>query len=123
MKVCTLAYALLLSVLLCACREEQARIPEGTYVSVSGAETIEVGKSDIRFRIMIDERGIGSIVDRTYQYEVLPNGRLQPYPMASTEVLTGVGRFDWHWDGEQITQLDARKGGANAKIYRRPVSP
>lgn len=122
MKKFTLACAITLGVFLCACRDDQVRIPEGTYVSVSGAETIEVGKSDIRFRIVLDEQGTGGIVDRTYQYEVQPNGRLQPYPMTSTEVMTGIGRFDWHWDGEQITQVDARKGSAHANVFRRSVS-
>jgi hypothetical protein len=82
---------LLLALLLCGCREQQFRIPEGTYTPTSGSETIEVSKSEIRFKIMLDGGGSSAVVDRTYQYEVLPNGRLQPYPMASAKIMTGVG--------------------------------
>jgi len=123
MKTFTITCALSLGMILCGCREEQVRIPEGTYISESRAETIQVVNSTIRFRIMLEEQRPSRIVDRTYQYEVLPNGRLQPHPMTSEEVMTGIGRFDWHWDGEQITQVDVRKGGALAKVYRRSVSP
>jgi hypothetical protein len=122
MKVFTLLCALTLIVFLVACRDEPLRIPEGTYVSESGAETIEVSKIHIRFRIMPDQQESTGLVDRTYQYEVLPDGILQPYPMASAEMLTGIGKFECRWNGEQITQMDRRNRGSREKLYRRVMS-
>jgi hypothetical protein len=77
-----------------------------------------VSESEIRFKIMFGSDG-GIPVDRTYKYEVWPNGRVQPFPMASEEAVSGIGKFDWQWDGSQITQTDPRNGSLPPKVFRR----
>jgi hypothetical protein len=107
--------SLLLAPLLCACGPPKVDIPQGTYGSASGEETIEVSESQMRFRIALN----GQRIDRTLTYQVWPDNRIQVYPMASQELVTGIGTFEWHWDGEQITQTTLRDEGVPPKLFRK----
>jgi hypothetical protein len=44
----------------------------------------------MRLRITLD----GRYIDRALKYEVLPDNEIQVYPMASNEVMTGIGKFE-----------------------------
>ena len=82
-------------------------IPIGTYFADRYPdEEILVLQSEIRFRIGVNK----DFLDRQYKYTVLTNGRIQPFPMTSSEVLLGVGSYDWYWDGKAIIRQNPKTG-------------
>jgi len=104
------------------CVAGEHSIPDGTYVEPSGKETITVHGSEIRFNIVISDDGPDKVLDRTYGYAVLPDGRIQPKPVRSADAAFGVGRFDWYWDGKNITQK-ARGPAKNQRVKLFTLKP
>lgn len=91
-------------------------ISVGTYFTDDlPGEEIVVLQSEIRFFIRVNK----DFVDRKYKYTVLPDGRIQPYPMTSSDAIFGVGMYDWYWDGNTIIQKNP-KTGKTVKFQHRP---
>lgn len=101
-----------------ACRIEADRHPisEGVYRSGGRDESLTVGSSEIRFQIRRGDPQETERLDQTYQYTVRPDGEVIAFPQRSVEMLTGVARFDWYWDGKSIQQKDI-KNRLPDKIY------
>jgi hypothetical protein len=105
----------LLFAALAGCTTAYQPIPAGTYASdLTLSDEILVSPRDIRFRVKVDER----VVDRSYSYTVLPDGRIHPSPLVSSDIQLGVAKFDWFWDGQAIIQKEPRTGQA-AKFRRQ----
>ena len=105
-----------LLVTLSACGNSEPVIPNGTYMTSDMKETITVDGANIRFRVLAGEDRT-KMIDRSCEYSVWPDGRLQPHPLASQEVLTGIGKFDWRWDGQAIVQSDPRTPARSTKVF------
>ena len=92
-----------------ACAKDFHPIPDGTYVASKSEQRITVTGSTIHFYVRLNESSAGpGMLERTYQYTVLRDGRVQPYPVRSADAVFGIGKFDWYWDGEKILQRDPR---------------
>ena len=98
------------------CGNEYHPIIVGTYSSPSGDEEIVVSESKIRFKIRLNDSNGNRALDKTYDYTVESDGRLETVGVTSVDAAFGVGRFDWYWDGEKITQKDTRSN-APAKVF------
>jgi hypothetical protein len=85
-------------------------IPPGRYVGQPGGDVIEVSETELRFLLSGTPHEPKRRTDRVYQYTVLSDRRIQPYPMASEDALYGVGAWDWRWNGAAIEQRDLRSG-------------
>jgi hypothetical protein len=85
-----------------ACASESHPIPNGTY-SYS-QERIVVDGGRIQFHLISKDAGQAS--DKEYQYTVLPDGRIQPYPLTSSDAVLGTGRYDWSWNGKAIVRTN-----------------
>lgn len=102
------------------CVSDYHPIADGTYSMSSGEERIVVRQSEMHFVIRIDRDGQKKILDRTYGYTVLPDGRIQPHPVRSADAVFGVGSFDWYWDGTRIIQKDPKSNEPINSFARRP---
>lgn len=112
----TLVALIPLLITLAACGNSGPAIPDGAYMTADMEEAITVEGPDIHFKVLAGEDGARTI-DRSCQYSVWPDGRLQPHPLASQEVLTGIGKFNWRWDGEAIVQSDPRYPDRPPKVF------
>jgi hypothetical protein len=110
--------ALVVLVVLGCRAADQHPIKPGKYLSPSGDEGITVFESRMRFQIRLPVENREVSLDKTYSYTALDNGRIEPLGITSEEWVFGIGRFDWFWNGETITQKDTRSE-APTKIFRR----
>jgi hypothetical protein len=112
-----------LFVTLSACGNSAPMIPNGAYMTADMKEAITVEGPRIHFKVIAGEDGT-RMIDRSCEYSVWPDGRLQPLPLSSQEVLTGIGKFDWRWDGLAIVQSDPRAPDRPAKVfeYRKDIA-
>jgi hypothetical protein len=107
-----------MSELVCRYVPDRHPIAEGTYRSAGGDETLFVSSDRIRFQIRRGGTRSSERLDLTYEYTVQADGNIEPFPMRSVEIFTGVGRFNWHTDGESIRQDDP-KGQLAPRFYKR----
>lgn len=112
--------AALLQALLAApgCASDSHPIENGTYRARSGEGTISVRDQEIHFVVTIEHEGNQQVLDRKYSYTVLPNSRIQPYPVRSVDAAFGIGRYDWYWEGGEIVQRNP-DGGADIETFVR----
>ena len=112
----------MLNLVMClnGCAEERRPIPTGTYVSASKEESVSVVDRKIRFHVKVGDDGPSGFLDGTFNYSVWPDGTIMPHGMTSVEAGGLVGRFEWRWDGENITQRDMKSQGP-PKTFRRSV--
>jgi hypothetical protein len=82
-----------------SCAAANRPIPESIYLSPGGSESVAVENGQMRFQIRVPSRE--GIFDRTYDYEVAPDGTILNLPMTSLDALV-MGRWDWYWDGQSI---------------------
>lgn len=102
-----------------ACEETpQPPVPNGTYVTSSKEEAITVDGRKINFRVFVDD-GQTQLSNRSSDFDVWPDGKIVPHPLASQEMLIGIGKFDWRWDGSAIVQSDPRRPDRAATVFRR----
>lgn len=72
-------------------------------------------ESKIHFHIRLDESS--RFYDRAFDiYDVHPDGVLYAYPISTGEYASGIGKFDWYWDGEKIIQKNL-KTGETVKVF------
>lgn len=96
--------------------DEYRPIPVGVYSHGKDyGEKIFVSQTEITFYIKIDNY----IIQRKLNYSVLPDGTINLYTMASSELLTGIGRYEWYWDGKNIIQRDFKTGDLIKKFKKR----
>jgi len=108
---------------LSACDDpSQATLPNGTYVTSSKEEAITVDGRKIIFRVFVDDART-QLSNRSSEFDVWPEGKIVPHPLASQEMLTGIGKFDWRWDGSAIAQSDPRRPDRPAAIFRHQDQP
>lgn len=81
-------------------------IPIGIYGSDTRGEEISVSPEEIKFHLKVDER----FVDHTYDYTVQANGRIYLSPQVSSDILLGVPKYQWFWDGKAIIQKQPKTG-------------
>ena len=114
--LCVLATSLTALHLAVGCTTTNHRpIPAGTYVSDrKAADEISISPSGISFRVKVEDR----VVDRKYDYTVLPDGRIHPSPLVTSDIQVGVAKFDWFWDGQAIIQRDPATG-ESAKFQKK----
>lgn len=108
---------ILLHLALVACSGSGIALPSGTYVASATKETITIDEAKIHFKVFVDD-GHTQLIDRSCEFSVWPDGRIQPHPLASQEVLTGIGKFYWRWDGQAIVQSDPRAPARPARIFK-----
>ena len=102
-----------------SCKEPpQPNVPNGTYVTSSKEESVIVQGRKITFRVFVDDART-KLSDRTTEFYLWPEGTLVPYTLASQEMLTGIGKFDWSWDGIAIRQSDPRRPDRAVTIFER----
>lgn len=99
-------YVSLLCFLLIGCMAEGRTMSNGTYLDPSGDQKITVRGYRIHFLIALEKGRPDRRLDREYDYSLLPDGRIQPRPLVSSDVVSGIAKFDWHWDGKVISQSD-----------------
>ena len=93
----------------------QQPIPAGTYISEKApGEQISVHGTQMKFHIRVNDR----IVDHTYDYSVVSDGSIHLSPQVSSEILLGVPRYRWLWDGKAIFQHEPKTGEA-VKFQKR----
>jgi len=90
----------------CGCASDYHPIPDGTYSY--GEERVVVEGERMRFHILDEKEGPSS--DKEYYFTVLPDGRIQPYPLASAEAALGIGKYDWFWNGDRIVRTIPHSG-------------
>ena len=117
-RICITLFCLVLA----SCIAEQKPMIDGKYIDPSGEQTITVRGLRIHFKIALEKGHRGRYVDHEYDYSILPDGRIQPKPLVSTDVVSGVAKFDWFWNGTVITRTDPTT--KEALIFRtQPASP
>lgn len=102
-----------------ACATDSHPIENGTYIARSGEDRISVRDEEMHFVLTLTEDGEERVLDRSYSYTVLQNGRIQPHPVRSADAAFGIGRFDWYWDGKEIVQK-APSGAEVNRFVRQP---
>jgi hypothetical protein len=108
---------------LSACADpSQAVVSDGTYETSSKEEAITVDGRKITFRVFVDDART-QLSNRSSEFDVWPDGKLVPHPLASQEMLTGIGKFEWRWDGRVIVQTDPRRPDRPATTFRRADQP
>jgi hypothetical protein len=111
--------AIIFVIALSACEEpSQPVVPDGTYETSSKDEAITVDGRKITFRVFLDDAR-AQLSNRSLEFDVWPEGKIVPHPLASQEMLTGIGKFEWHWDGRAIVQSDPRRPDRPAATFRR----
>jgi hypothetical protein len=100
------------------CASDSRPIENGTYLARSGEGKISVRDQEIHFIVTISHEGRKEVLDRRYNYTVLPDGRIQPHPVRSVDAAFGIGRYDWYWEGGEIVQRNP-DGGADINTFVR----
>jgi hypothetical protein len=104
---------------LAACEDPpQTIVPDGTYETSSKEEAVTIEGGKITFRVFVDDART-QLSNRSSEFDVWPEGKIVPHPLASQEMLTGIGKFEWRWDGSAIVQSDPRRPDRPATIFRR----
>lgn len=101
----TLYLFFLISLSFVSCATDYCPVPVGSYFF--GNEYLLVAQSKISFHIKLDKQ-TDEMIAREYEYTVLPDGRIQPFPLRSVDAVLGVGKFDWYWDGKNINRKNPK---------------
>jgi len=90
-----------------ACAAPHHPIPVGTYVSdKTPGDQVSVLATQIRFHVKVNDR----FVDHVYDYTVESDGRIHLSPQVSSDILLGVPKYQWSWDGKAILQREPKTG-------------
>ncbi len=92
--------------LACSCAATRA-IPDGVYISTNEQVLIQSEKATLK--VYVEPGATTEMVHREFDYFVDEEGWITWMTMTSNETLTGVGRYDWRWNGEdKILKSDSR---------------
>jgi hypothetical protein len=100
----------------CASNTEVKKITDGVYRDPSKMEMVAIRGREIEFQIHVNDGQREQAVHKVYpNYTLLINGKFWPaatasVPIRSADVLLGVGRFEWFWDGDKITRRHPKSG-------------
>jgi hypothetical protein len=104
----------------CARCSDVRPLVDGTYYSPSGEERIVVRGPKLEFHVLILDPEKRSVGKRIFDnYSVWPDGRIQPYPMRSVELLKGIGSCEWKWSGSEIVREGCRHESPKTAFVRR----
>ncbi len=67
---------------------------------------VSVLATKIRFHVKVND----GFVDHVYDYAVESDGRIRLSPQVSSDILLGVPKYQWFWDGKVILQREPRTG-------------
>jgi hypothetical protein len=104
--------AVAIGVVIFGCSVKTQPLPSAVYRADDGSQSIVVQGKRIRFIVRLDANQ-ANLFDRTYDnHSIWDNGRIQPFPMRDVDAVLGIGKFDWFWDGTNITRTNRITGEA-----------
>lgn len=96
-------FSLFLILLCCGCATDNL-MESGTYKLSESEEFVSVTTNVIIVHLYNSEKN--QFIDKQYNYSVLPDQRIQFYPLTSVDAAFGIGKYDWFLKDGSIERID-----------------